>query len=465
MIALTRSTPLFPCRATWCLALGVLAAPVALGNWPQWRGPLANGVAPGANPPATWSEQQNVKWKLALPGFGTSTPIVWGDQVFVLTAVPVGKPPESAAVAAGPAAEAPAPAEAPRPRRGGGGPGGGPRPETPTEPYEFTVLAVDRATGQIRWQRVARTEIPHEGHHRDHGYASFSPVTDGERLYAYFGSRGLHAYDLQGNRQWSVDFGKMRTRSGFGEGGSLALHGDTLVVQWDHEGEDFIVALDKRTGRERWRQSRNEATTWSTPLVVVHEGRPQVIANATGRVRSYDLETGEQLWECGGMTQNVIPTPVADAERVYLLSGFRGSALLAVRLGFKGDLTDSAEAIAWRHQRYTPYVPSPLLYEDRLYFYSGNNAMLSCFEASTGRAWLEAERIPGISGVYASPVGAAGRVYLVGRDGNTVVIRHGAPLEILATNRLDDRFDASAAAVDRELFLRGHRYLYCLAEQ
>jgi outer membrane protein assembly factor BamB len=441
--------------------------PAALRNWPQWRGPLANGVAPEATPPLTWSETRNVKWKLAIPGFGTSTPIVWENQVFILTAVPVGEKTEVAAAPAGPAAPPPPPpsGEPPRRSRGGGGPpGGGMRSEQPTEAYAFTVIAVDRQTGRPLWERVARVEVPHEGHHRDHGYASFSPVTDGEHLFVYFGSRGLYAYDLQGNRKWEKDLGDMRTRNSFGEGSSPALHGEVLVVQWDHEGDDFITAFDKRTGRELWRRERDELTTWSTPLVVVHGGRTQVVANASNRIRSYDLHTGGQLWECGGMTQNVIPTPVTDGALVYALSGFRGAALLAIRLGRSGDLTDAADAIAWRHGRNTPYVPSPLLYDGRLYFCSGNNAMLSCFDTATGKPVLDAERISGVSGVYASPVGAAGRVYLVGRDGNTAVLKHGDQLEILASNKLDDRFDASAAAVGKELFLRGHRHLYCLAE-
>lgn len=467
------------------LLLGLLASPVlfaaepaADSQWPQWRGPLANGVAPHADPPVTWSETKNVRWKYAIPGYGTSTPIVWGNRVFVVTAVPTGRKNAATTTTGTSLATADAPPPPPpggqpgRPRRGGaggpggppGGPGGGMRSEQPTEIQAFTVIAVDRQTGKPLWQKVAREQIPHEGHHRDHGYASFSPVTDGEHLYTYFGSRGLYAYDLEGNLKWEQDFGDMQTRAGFGEGGSLALHGDTLVVQWDHEGADFIAALDKRTGKQRWRRERNEDTTWSTPLVVTHAGRTQVVANASNRVRSYDLQTGEPLWECGGMTANVIPTPVSDGELLYAISGFRGAALLAIRLGRTGDLTDSAEAIAWRHTKNTPYVPSPLLYADRLYFCSVNNAMVSTVDTRTGKALVDAERIEGVNGVYASPVGAAGRVYLVGRDGNTAVLKHGDRLEVLATNRLDDKFDASAAAVGKELFLRGQRNLYCLAE-
>lgn len=404
---------------------------------------------PEARPPLEWSETKNVKWKMEIPGFGTSTPVVWGDRVFILTAIPTGRTIE---VSPGRAA-------------GGGpaGPAGRGGRSGPTEVHEFVVMAVNRADGAVIWQRTARQEVPHEGHHRDHGYASYSPVTDGEHLYAYFGSRGLHAYDFNGNHLWQRDFGRMRTRSGFGEGGSLALHGDTLVINWDHEGDDFIVAVDKRTGRDLWRIPRDEPTTWATPLVVVHDGRPQVIVNGTNRIRSYDLSTGKQIWETGGMTMNVIPSPVAGHGKVYVTSGFRGSALLAIRLGHAGDLTGS-DAIAWQYGRHTPYVPSPLLYGDRLYLFSGNTGLLSSFDAHTGEVRINAERIPRLASVYASPVGAADRIYLVGREGRTVVIRHADTVEVLATNELDDRFDASAALSGNELFLRGHRYLYCLAE-
>jgi outer membrane protein assembly factor BamB len=427
-------------------------------NWPRWRGPLANGVAPLAEPPLKWSESENVKWKLTIPGFGTSTPIIWEDQVFILTAIPTGKKADSsppAAVASPPNLPDQPPGQAP---------GSLARPEQPNESYQFVVLAVDRTTGKIRWQKTAREQVPHEGHHRDHGFASASPVTDGEHLFVHFGSRGLYCYDLNGTLKWEKDLGDMQTRNGFGEGSSPALHGEIIVVLWDHEGDDFIVALDKRTGEERWRQKRDEPTTWSTPLIVEHDGKAQVIATATNKIRSYDLSTGQPLWECGGMTTNVIPTAVSDFGMVYATSGYRGSALLAIRLGRTGDLTGT-DAIAWEHHKSTPYVSSPLLLGERIYFFAGNNGTLSCFDAKTGKAHFEAERIADLlGGVYGSPVGANGRVYLTGRDGKFVVIKDADRLEILASNKLDDRFDASPAAVGKQLFLRGHQSLYCVAE-
>jgi len=446
------NSPLLPVVALATAITFNVASPGAAAGleWPQWRGPLLNGVAPDANPPVEWSETKNVRWKVAVPGNGSSTPIISGKHLFLLAA-------EEVAGAETKPAEAAAPAE-PSGRRGGGG-----RAERPTTPHRFTVQAWDRTQGRLLWQKTAVEEVPHEGHHRDHGFASGSPVTDGEHVYAWFGSRGLHAYDFAGNPKWSKRFGQMRTRGTFGEGSSPALHGNTLVILWDHEGDDFIAALDKRTGEELWRQSRDEGTSWTTPFILTHNGVTQVLVNGSGRIRSYALADGKVLWECGGMTQNVIPTPVADADTAYFVSGFRGAAALAIKLGGSGDLTGT-DFIRWSHNKSTPYVPSPLLYDGHLYFLAGNNATLSCLEAKTGRIHYEASRLEGVFGMYASPVGAGGRVYLAGRDGKVAVIKNGPALEVLAVNALDDKFDASPAVVGNELYLRGHKSLYCLAE-
>lgn len=445
-IPIQSPTVAFPLFALW-VGLQASTATAADPGWPSWRGPLGNGMAPGANPPVEWSETRNVAWKIPVPGRGSSTPILWGDQVFLLTAIPEGG--VSAAPAEGP--------EGP----GRGGRGG--RGEAPSQPQRFTVLAVGRDDGKVRWQQTARVQVPHEGHHKDHGFASASPVTDGRVLIASFGSFGLYAYDLKGKLLWEKDLGDMRTRNSFGEGSSPALHGTTVVVLWDHEGEDFIVALDIRDGRELWRQRRDEPTGWSTPLIVDHGGKAQVVVNGTNKVRAYDLATGSLLWECSGQTANAIPTPVADDGRVIVMSGFRGSALQVIRLGGSGDLTGT-DSIVWSHNKGTPYVPSPLLYGNRLYFLSGNNAMLSIFDARTGKPEVEMERLNGITGVYASPVGAAGRVYLAGRDGGVVVLKEGPRVEVLGTNHLEDGFDASPAVVGNRLYLRGRTSLYCLGE-
>ncbi len=476
-------------QSNTCLLAGVLlagtgtafgAANDSASNWPQWRGPQANGLVPQANPPTTWSETENVKWKVKLPGKGTGTPIIWGNQIFIQAAIPTGKKVEPAAekpAAANlspnvfgqaqtpPTPATPPPGEGERRRRPGGGGGGGfgGRGEKPTEVLQFALMSIDRATGKTQWQKVAREAVPHEGHHRDHGFASHSPVTDGQHIYSYFGSRGLHCYDMKGELKWQKDFGTQRTAAGFGEGGSPALSGNTLIVNWDHEGDDFIAAFDKTTGKELWRNTRDEKTTWTTPFVLQHDGKTQVIVPASGRVRSYDIANGKLIWECGGLGSNVVPTPVSDFGIDFAMSGHREPALLAIKLGKTGDLTDT-DSIVWKQNRSTPYVPSPLLYGDKLYYFSGNNATLSCFKAKTGES-LFSERLEGPSGFYASPVGASGRLYLAGRNGTSLVLKNSDKLEILATNKLDEKFDASPAIVGNEIYLRGHVYLFCLAEQ
>lgn len=431
----------------------------AASQWPSWRGPQANGVATDAHPPIQWSETNHVQWKVALPGRGSSTPILWDDQVFILTAIPTG--PEAAVETADASGQPPDRSE--RPRRGGGGGGGG-MVDRPTRAQQFTVLSFDRKTGKQRWTQSPRTQLPHEGHHKDHGFASASPVTDGKHLIVSFGSFGLYGYDLKGKLLWEKDLGDMRTRNSFGEGSSPALDGNTVVVLWDHEGDDFIVALDKRDGRELWRQTRDEPTGWCTPLIVSHGGRKQVIVNGTNKIRSYDLKDGKLLWECAGQTVNAIPSAVASQDRVFVMSGYRGNALQALRLDRSGDLTGT-DGIVWSHAKSTPYVPSPLLVSDTLYFISNNSALLSAFDAVTGKAHFEAERLDGLNGVYASPVAADGRIYVVGRDGNTAVLRHGSRLEVLAKNHLEDGFDASPAIVGRQIFLRGRQSLYCISEK
>jgi outer membrane protein assembly factor BamB len=470
---------------------GTHAAP-AEQNWGQWRGPHADGTAPNGNPPTEWSETKNVKWKIAIPGEGNATPIVWDNLVFVQSAVPVAKKPEANlrpdftpqfAGLQQPPPPPPGGADGQPPRRrpdgpggppggGQGGPGGqgggggrrggfgggGP----PTTPFQFTMTALDRATGKEAWKKILKEELPHEGHHGDGSFASASPITDGENVFAYYGSRGLYCLDLKGNVKWQKDLGKMRTANSFGEGSSPALSGNTIVVNWDHEGEDFIVAFDKTSGKELWKQPRQEATSWSTPLIVQHGGSAQVVVNATTKIRSYDLAGGKELWSVGPLTRNAIPSAVADKDTVYCMSGFMGSSLFAIKLGHIGDLAGT-EAIAWTRKRDTPYVPSPLLYDGRLYFFKGNEATLTILNAKTGDALVEAERMEGIRGVYASPVGAANRVYLLGRDGGALVLKKGDKAEVLATNKLDDRFDASPAVVGNELFLRGKRNLYCIA--
>ena len=415
--------------------------------WPQWRGPLGTGVAPHGTPPVEWNESTHVRWKVEIPGRGSSTPVIWGDRLFLLTAVPTGDEARSQGglftrlrrrILSGVAA---------------------------TRAQRFTVLAIDRHDGHVIWERVAREELPHEGTHQTGSWASPSAVTDGEVVCAFFGSRGLYCYDLDGRPLWETDLGDMRIRLGFGEGASPALYRDLLIVLWDHEGDSFIVAFDKRTSRERWRTPRDEQTSWTSPLVVELDEGVQVVTSATGAVRGYDVDTGRLLWHDEGVTQNAIPSPVAADGVVFVTSGYRGNRLAAIDLSAASGDVRGTSAVLWSVDRDTPYVSSPLLHDGLIYVLKGNSGVLTSFDARTGARRYGPERLSGVSNVYASPVAAAGRLYVTSRDGTTIVLRAGPTFEVLAVNILDDGFDASPAIVDGEIYLRGQQYLYCIAEQ
>jgi outer membrane protein assembly factor BamB len=415
--------------------------PEAEKYWPQWRGPYATGISKQATPPTTWSEAKGVQWKIEIPGRGSSSPIVWGDRLFIQTAIPASAP-------AGDASHAP---------RGG---------INPREMHRFVVYAIDRQTGKILWERTAHQAVPHEASHTDNGtWASSSAATDGEHVIAYFESFGLYAYDLNGKLIWQKDLGDKQMRNEFGEGSTPALYGNFIVVVWDHQGQSFIVTLDKRTGAEVWRANRDEIDTWATPLVVEHDGRAQVVVNGMNKVRSYDLQTGKIVWESPGTTMNPIPSPVSGNGMVFVTSGFRGNNLKAIRLaGASGDIAGSGQ-IVWSIDRDTPYVPSPLLYDGIIYFIKTNSGILSAFDAATGKPHYQAQRLEGMGEVFSSPVGAAGRVYIAGRDGVTLVLKHGPAYEVLARNTLDDGFDASPALVGDVMYLRGYKNLYALKTQ
>ncbi|MBI2948618.1 MAG: PQQ-like beta-propeller repeat protein [Verrucomicrobia bacterium] len=427
----------------WGRAADLPANTEVLRYWPQWRGPLANGVAPQANPPVAWSEKKNIRWKIPLPGKAHSSPIVFRDRVFLLAAVAVG-PAQMPVYDTAPGVHDSAPV---------------------THRHQFIVFALSRRDGRTLWRKSTREEFPHEGGHVTGSLASNSPTTDGERLYAFFGSRGLYCFNLDGELKWQKDLGRMHTLHAHGEGSSPVLHGDTLLVCWDHEKDSFLYAFDKHTGQERWKVARDEKTSWSTPLVVEHEGKPQVVVSATKRVRGYDLATGVQIWECAGLSDNVVSSPVWGFGLVIAGSSYDRQAMLGIRIeGANGDIT-STDRVAWKLTRLTPYVPTPLLYGDTLYVIRHIQNVLSRLDPVTGKPRGEPLRLDGIRDfIFSSPVGAAGRIYITGRDGATVVLRHDRMNPTLAVNQLDDVFSASPALVDKELYLRGERFLYCIAE-
>ncbi len=416
-------------------------------NWPQWRGPETNGVAPAGNPPLEWSETKNVKWKIEIPGKGHSTPIIWEDKVFILTAVKTDKKIKK---------EEPVANETSERRR---------MPGLEAENvFDFVVMAMDKASGEVIWQTTVCSELPVDGTHGTGTWASNSPVTDGEHLYVYFGSRGLYCMDFDGNVLWKRDFGQMEKKMEFGEGSTPALHKDKIVVLWDHEGDSFLYILDKKTGKDIMKIARDEATTWSSPIIVNVNGIDQVITNGSTKVRRYDLESGEIIWECTGMTRNVIPQPILNKGMLYMMSGFRGNALMAIDLSKAKGNIDGTDAIVWEYNQNTSYTPSALLSKDKLYFLRTNNGTITCIDAADAKVHYSLEKLEGTGTIFASPVGAQDRLYVTSQSGITYVLKQGSTFEILSKNVLDDGNFASPAIVGNEIFIRGFQYLYCLSE-
>ena len=453
-------------------------------NWPTWRGPDTMGISRGGNPPLEWSETKNIKWKVKLEGDASnSSPVIWGNKIFFQTAIdtkikddtPTPAPvPMPMGGRGGPPGGGPPGARpgggGPGGRPGGGGrggrPGGGRRPGgfgggTPTTQYKFNLVCMDRKTGNLLWEKTVCQVKPHQGHHRDHGFASFTPVTDGKLVWAAYGSRGIYCYDADGNKVWSKELPTMSTM--FGEGGSPTLAGNAVIVLQDQRGESFIFAFDKKTGELLWKKPRDEEASYATPFPVAVDGKLQVVVSATNFIRSYDVQTGDVVWQCSGQTRNVIPTPVVGAGIVYVTSGYRGNALQAIKLGGRGDLSGS-DAIVWQvNERTTPYVPSPLLYDNRVYVCKSNDEILSCYDAKTGEPHFVEQKMEEMDGVYASPVAAAGRIYYVGRNGVSYVLKPSDKFEVLAVNTLDDKIDCSPAFVGDEIYLKGKQNLYCIA--
>lgn len=428
------------------LALACLASPIlihaqskAAANWPHWRGPAHTG-ATTADVPLTWSDTANVAWKLELPGRAFSTPVIWGDRLFLTNAIPTGKKSTDGASAGR--------------GRAGGGAGAG-------EEHRLQVLAVDRASGKIVWERTAATATPHEGYHRQYGsFASNAPATDGQRVYAFFGSRGLYVFDLDGKPLWQKDLGlKMTMRLAFGEGSGTVVHDGRVYLQFDHEEAGFVVALNAADGKEIWRAPRMENSSWSTPLVVEHGGKKQLVVSADTKVKAYDIDTGAVVWEVAGIGTNPIPQPIQFRDTVILMSGYRNPKLMAVRLGRTGDLTGT-DAIVWETTRGTSYTATPALHDGRLYIIA-DNGMMSVFDAATGTPHYLQQRLPKPYNFKASPLVVNDRVYLATEEEDVVVVKTGNQFEILATNTLTGQsFIASPIALGRDLYLRSRTHLF-----
>lgn len=411
-----------------------------LAQWGQWRGPLSSGAAPKAKPPIKWGAKTNIRWKQPIPGLGHSTPIVWSDLVYLTTAEPFGD-------------EMKVPKQPP----------GAHNNIDPKRRLRFKVLALHRSTGKIKWENTVHQAQPHQSTHESGTWASNSPVTDGRVVIASFGSSGIFGLDAKtGKPIWKSDLGKMQVKHGHGEGASPVIFGINVIVNWDHEGDSFVINLDKTTGKEIWRKERDEPTSWATPLIYVHEGKPQVIISATNAIRSYDLKTGKVIWSCEGMPNNVVASPVAADGILIAGASYVRRNMLAINLKTaNGNLTDT-DSILWRRRTGTPYVPSPLLHDGLLYFFHHYQNVLSIVDAKTGRDHGP-YRLP-LRSLYASPVTAAGHVYFTDLTGTTLVVTKGLKPEFKARNELNEPIAASPAIAGNEIYLRGRQNLYCIAK-
>lgn len=442
-------------RVIWIGIWSALVAPLfAADNWPQFRGADSTGVADDSRLPDKWSATENVAWKTDVPGRGWSSPIVWGDQIFLTTVVNTG---------ATPAAKK-------------GLYFGGEQSKPPETEHHWKVYCLNLRDGSVVWDQTAHRGVPATPLHIKNTYASETPVTDGERVYALFGNLGLFCYDLEGKPVWSKMIEPHRMRAGWGTAASPVLSGDRIFVVNDNEEQSYLLALDKRTGDELWRVPREEKSNWATPFVWQNEGRTEIITPGTNKVRSYDLD-GKVLWELKGNSVITIATPYAVNGLLYVSSGYvldTRRPIYAIRPGATGDLTLASdqtqnEFIAWSDRIAAPYNPTTLVYRDRLYVLY-DMGLFACFDARTGREIYgggnKRKRIPNGKSFTASPWGNDGKVFCLNEDGETFVMRAGDEFEILHVNSLteDDMAMATPAIAADRLLIRTAPRIYCIRQ-
>jgi outer membrane protein assembly factor BamB len=382
--------------------------------WPRWRGPSGQGIVSGTGYPDTWSATQNVLWKSPVAGDGNSSPVVWGDRIFVTTANDGGR--------------------------------------------RLSLLAYRRTDGRLLWEGAAPTGRTDSGSHYKNGHASATPATDGERVYVSFGARGLFAFDFNGKLVWQRNLGPMDAYHG--TAGSPLLYKDRLILYQDQYSDSFIAAFDTRTGRELWRTRRSANVGWGTPIAIRAAGRDEVIVNSQQWVYSYDPATGKELWRCGGTTYEVIPTPVVGYGLVFCSSG-RAGPTLAIKPGGSGDVTRTH--LAWESPRGSPFVPSPILYGEQLYMVNDMASIVTSLAAASGKVlWQGRLGVAQREGFSASPVAVDGKVFFTNDEGDTFVVRAGPTFEILRVNRIGETTLASPALVDGRWYIRTDRNLYAI---
>jgi len=427
-------------------AVSVMAADAALGaanNWPQWRGPNAQGVSKAKGLPEKWSATEHLKWKVGLPGVGDGSPCVWGDRVFITASIPEGdeiKPGNPAH---------------PRPT--------GPMAKFRFMRYQFQILCFNRLTGERIWAQT----VPFENQMKTAilltgNYANATPATDGEVVCVYFGMRWLLCYDIEGTLKWRHEFPDEDPISTGSDGDSAIVCGDRVIAIREGSTGASIFAFNKQSGETLWKVKRDEdQVSYATPVILDVDGKRQVAVNATKRIRSYDYDTGAVIWECGGMTKGVIPTIVSGHGMAFAASSAGGGVLKAINLGRLGELTGT-DAVAWSTTSGAPHISTPLLYHNKLYTVN-DMGILTCFDSKTGKALFEPTRLPGISSIFASPVAADGRIYFLGENGTMVILKAGPVFEVLGTNEISGKFHASPALVDGMILLRGEHHLFCIS--
>jgi outer membrane protein assembly factor BamB len=427
-------------------ALAFHLPPVSAADWPQWRGPAGQGISTEKNLPTEWSSTKNVQWKTAIEGRGHSSPIVWGNRIFLTTSIEGEVVPGAKAVA-----HMIGDKEFKHPDWAGAD-----RKQT------MKVVALDSKTGKIVWQQTAYEGTVFDHRHRRNTYASPTPITDGQRVYAYFGGEGLYCYDFSGKLAWKVSLGGIATM-GMGTGTSPVLYENLLILQCDQDMGDksFIVALDKRSGKEVWRVARKVQASWTTPVIARTASRTELITSGNELIISYDPMTGKELWRAKGLDSHAIHTPLVGRDMVYVSTGYPGKRTMAIRLGGSGDLTNTP-AVVWKYEKGTAYVASPILYGDYVYLIS-DKGLLTCLDAKTGEVKYEGGRVPVPATFMSSPVAFDGKILITSEDGDTFVVKAGPVHEILKTNSIGEPIFATPAIAGGKIFIRGDKSLYCIS--
>jgi outer membrane protein assembly factor BamB len=422
-------------------------------NWPQFRGPGASGVAEGHSA-VTWDGEklENTRWKTKIPGLGHSSPVVWGNKVFVTTAVTTAAKDETRYGLYGDVA-----------------------PVKDDPRHTWKVFALDKQTGKVLWERTAYDGVPKVKRHPKSTHSDSTPATDGKYLIALFGSHGLYAYNLDGKLLWKQDLGLLDSGWFYDpdyqweHGSSPIIYRDLVIVQADIQKNSFIAAYNIKNGKLVWKTSREEISSWGTPTVYEGKTRAELIANGSRAIRGYDPRTGTELWRLTPNSEVTTPTPIVAHDLIYVTSGYRPiQPIYAIRLGASGDITlkdgkDSSQFIAWSKTRGGPYMPTPVVYGDLLYTCS-NQGVLTAYNAKTGERIYQ-ERLGGKGGAFtASPVAADGKIYLSSEDGEVFVVKAGPKYELLATNRVGEVMMATPAISDGLVIIRAHNHVFAFGD-